>query len=41
MSVYDFDVYGCSGGRYGMTPLGIALIWITVFLALSLWWGVA
>lgn len=41
MSVYDFAVYGRSGGRCGMSPLTIILIWITVFLALSMWWGAA
>ena len=41
MSVYDFAVYGRSGGRYGMNPLVVTLIWLTVFIALSMWWGVA
>ena len=41
MSVYDFDVYGPPERRYGMSPLGVTLIWLTVFLALSMWWGAA
>lgn len=41
MSAYDFAVYGRSGGLYGMSPLNPILIWITVFLALSMWWGAA
>ena len=40
ISAYDFAVYGCPERRYGMSPLTIILIWLTVFLALSMWWGV-